>query len=82
MITKKTIIISLFAGVGITLITGLIPRRVLVGGTHYGWPMAWLVRLVLAPQYNPWKVIPVWLIVDVVLWSLVVFLLYNFILNR
>jgi hypothetical protein len=82
MIDKRTIIISLLGGVGITLITGLIPRRVLVGGTHYGWPMVWLIRQVLAPQYNPWKVLPLWLVVDVVLWGLTIFLLYYNIKNR
>lgn len=21
-----------------------------------GWPMSWLTKLVLAPQYNPWRI--------------------------
>lgn len=78
MVDTKTLLVSLFGGTGITLITGLIPRKALIGATHYGWPMAWLIRLVLAPQHNPWRVSPVWLVADVTLWGLVVYLLVSY----
>ena len=82
MLDKRTIVASLIGGIVITLISGFVPRRVLMGGTHYGWPIAWLVRLVLTPQYNPWKVLPIGLVVDIVLWGLIVFLIYYYVLDR
>ena len=82
MIDKRTVLVSILGGIAITLITGLIPKRVLAGGTHYGWPMAWLIRLVLAPHYFPWKVLPTWLVIDVILWGLLVFILYYYLRNR
>ena len=75
MVYRKTMLISLLKGTLIALITGLVPRNTLVGATHYGLPMAWLIRLVLSPQYNPWRILPVWFILDAAIWSLVVFLL-------
>ena len=44
----------------------------LLGAEHYGYPIAWLFRLILAPEYFPWHVDTVALIVDVVVWSAVV----------
>ena len=78
----KNFIISILGGVGITLITGFIPRKVLLGATHTGWPFAWLVHLVLAPEYYPWEVLFTGLAVDVILWGLVVFLLINYVKHR
>lgn len=72
MMDTKNLLISLFGGIGITLITGLLQRQTLAGATHYGWPIAWRIRLVLAPQYNPWRMSPIWFIVDAILWGLVV----------
>ena len=75
----KNLLASLFGGIGIALVTGLIPRNTLVGATHYGWPMAWRIRMVLAPQYNPWRMLPVWFIVDAALWGLAVFLIVYYV---
>jgi len=75
MDTKK-LLISLIGGTAITLITGLIPIGNLVGATNYGLPMAWRIRLVLAPQYNPWRILPVNIIIDTVLWGLIIYLIY------
>lgn len=38
----------------------------------YGYPLAWLFRLVLAPEYFPWRVDVTALLVDIVAWSVVV----------
>lgn len=42
-----------------------------MGGTHYGFPMAWLVHRVLAPEFFPWRVNWLGLVVDVFVWTVV-----------
>lgn len=72
--------LSLAGGVVLTLLTGFIPLRTLMGGTHYGFPMAWLIRRVLAPEYFPWRVSWLGLVVDLLIWTavvLVILLLYD-----
>lgn len=71
-ISSRRFGLVLAAGVGITLLTGLIPLRTLLGGTHYGIPVVWLVRRVLAPEYFPWRVNWIGFVVDVVVWTVVV----------
>ena len=70
----KTVIYSVIGGVVVTLLTGLISNTpaMLVGAMHYGYPLAWLVRLVLAPEYFPWRVNGPNLIVDLVIWIIIV----------
>ena len=70
----KTVIYSVIGGVVVTLLTGLISNTpaMLVGAMHYGYPLAWLVRLVLAPEYFPWRVNVPNLIVDLVIWIMIV----------
>jgi hypothetical protein len=63
---------SLAGGILVTAVTGLIPARTLVGAVHYGFPMAWLIRRVVAPEFFPWRVNRVGLVVDVAVWTLVV----------
>ena len=53
----------------LTLLTGLYPLRTPMGATHYGFPLAWLTRLVIAPEYFPWRVNWPELVVDLVVWS-------------
>ena len=67
-------IYSIIAGIVITLLTGFISntKATLVGATHYGYPLAWLIRRVLAPQYFPWRIEIVNLIIDIVAWTLVI----------
>jgi len=69
----KTVIYSVIGGVVVTLLTGLISNTpaMLVGAMHYGYPLAWLVRLVLAPEYFPWRVNVPNLIVDLVIWIII-----------
>ena len=54
-----------------TLLTGLVANRTLLGGEWYGYPFAWLIRRVLSPEYFPWNVEVFWLVVDTVVWALV-----------
>jgi len=70
----KIILAAILGGVIVTLLTGLISNTppMLVGATHYGYPFAWLTRLVIAPQYFPWRFNILTLIVDIVIWTLVI----------
>ena len=70
----KIVILSLIGGVAITLLTGLLSNMpaMLVGAVHYGYPVPWLFRLVLAPEYFPWRVNVVALVADVIVWAVVV----------
>jgi hypothetical protein len=55
----------------ITLLTGLVSNRTLLGGEWYGYPFAWLIRRVLSPEYFPWNVEAFWLVADTIVWALV-----------
>jgi hypothetical protein len=68
------VILSLIGGVLITVLTGLLSNMPtpLLGAKHYGYPLPWLFRLVLAPEYFPWRVDVVPLVVDLVAWTLVI----------
>ena len=67
----------------ITLLTGLVPStpEMLVGATWYGLPVAWLFRLVISPEYFPWRVSFLPLIVDVVFWA-VIFGVISFVMKK
>ncbi len=63
---------GLFSAV-VTLATGLVsstPTK-LLGAAWYGWPVTWLRKLVLAPQYNPWIIDWYSIIQDLVIWFIV-----------
>jgi hypothetical protein len=70
----KLLLFAAIAGIVITLLTGLIENtpEMLVGAVWYGYPLAWLVKMVVAPQYFPWVVRPLRLIADLVFWAVVV----------
>lgn len=73
----KILRLLLFAaagGVVVTLLTGLLENMpsMLLGAVHYGYPLAWLVRMIVAPEYFPWVVRPFRLIADIVFWAVVV----------
>ena len=63
---------SILGGVAITLLTGLTINTppMLVGAVHYGYPFAWLIRMIVTPQYFPWTVNVSNLILDLIVWSL------------
>jgi hypothetical protein len=73
MKTIKLLGFSVIAGVAVTLVTGLINTTPsgLLGASWYGWPASWLRKLVLAPQYNPWKLDKTALLIDLVVWFVV-----------
>lgn len=79
----KTPLLAIIGGVVITLLTGLISNTpyMLVGATHYGYPLAWLTRLIIAPQYFPWRVNALNLAVDVIVWTLIVYVVI-FVLSK
>jgi len=60
-------------GVVITLLSGLARNTPpgLVGASWYGYPTVWLYKLVLAPQYFPWKVNVLNLIIDIIFWAII-----------
>jgi len=73
----KLLIFAIIGGVVITLITGLINNTpgMLVGAVYYGFPFAWLQMLVIAPQYFPWHVRPLRLVLDIVVWTVIVWVI-------
>ena len=58
----------------ITLLTGLLLNvpAPLLGAEHYGYPLPWLFRLILAPEYFPWRVDLAGLLGDVAVWTMVI----------
>lgn len=69
----KYVLESAAAGAVITLATGLVnstPMQ-LLGASWYGWPVTWVRKLVLAPQYNPWVVDWYGLLIDFIFWFVV-----------
>jgi hypothetical protein len=69
----KMLVFSIIGGVVITLLTGLISNTpMLLGATHYGYPFAWLIRLILAPEYFPWRINTVNFVVDIIIWAFIV----------
>jgi hypothetical protein len=73
----KMLIVPIVAGIVLTLLTGLFENTpgMLVGATHYGYPLAWLTRLIIAPEYYPWQVNPFELIADIVIWAVIVWVI-------
>ena len=70
---KKLIAESVIGGIAITLLSYLYNGTPsIVGAVWYGFPLTWIRYLVVGPQYNPWAVDIVGLVVDVVVWSVVV----------
>ena len=72
--TTTRVLLSIFCGELITLLTGVIDNTppMLVGATHHGYPFAWLFRLVLAPEYNPWRIDLLNFVADIIVWSVIV----------
>lgn len=79
----KTLSIALACGIIVALLTGLVPSTPgrLVGASWYGLPATWLIRLVIAPQYNPWRPNYVNLVLDIVFWF-IVFAIILYAVNR
>lgn len=69
----RIVLFSIAGGALLTLVTGLFSNTppMIVGATHYGYPLPWLTRLIIAPQYFPWRVNYVNLIGDISVWSII-----------
>jgi hypothetical protein len=83
MNTTNRLVVSILGGEIITLLTGLFSNtpEMLVGAEHYGFPLAWLIRMIVAPEYNPWRIEFVNFLADVVVWS-VILLVIVFIVEK
>jgi len=83
MNTTNRLVVSILGGEIITLLTGLFSStpEMLVGAEHYGFPLAWLIRMIVAPEYNPWRIEFVNFLADVVVWS-VILLVIVFIVEK
>ena len=61
--------LAFILGIVVTFATGVFNTTPgIVGATWYGWPMSWLKRLVVAPQYNPWRLAFPGFALDVLFW--------------
>lgn len=65
-------LISIVTGLLVTTITSIIPVKTLIGGTHYGIPFPWLIKLVLAPEYSPWRINYLNFGIDILIWTVLV----------
>jgi len=70
----RILLLAITGGVIVTLLTGLISNTppLLVGAVYYGYPFAWLIRLVIAPQYFPWRLNVLNLVGDLVVWAVII----------
>jgi hypothetical protein len=69
----KSLVIAVLFGIAVTILTGLIDLTppMLLGASHYGYPFSWLTRLIIAPEYFPWRVRIPELIGDIIVWSII-----------
>jgi hypothetical protein len=70
----RDLIYSIVGGIVVTLLTAFIPNTpgMLLGAVWYGFPMEWLIRMVVAPQFFPYTVNMVNMILDVVFWAVII----------
>ena len=68
---KSAIVVSsVIIAIVLTLITGLVNTtpKGLVGAVWYGYPATWIRKLVIAPQYYPWRMDYTGMAIDLVVW--------------
>jgi len=68
-------ILSILLGLLITLASGVIPVKVMMGATQYGVPFQWLVRVVVHPSINPWRILAPYAILDILFWTIVCYVI-------
>ncbi len=78
----KKIFTSILGVIGIALISGIIENKALAGAIQYGWPMAWRILRVLAPEHSPLRIIPLWFVVDAAFWTVIVYLILRYTRNQ
>ena len=71
------LLVSVLGGEVLSLLTGLVANTpaMLVGAEHYGYPLPWLIRMVVAPWYNPWRIDFAGFFADIVVWTVILFIL-------
>ncbi len=79
---KKIMISTIIGGIAVTLVTGLIESPSMLGATNYGYPFGWLTQLIVAPVYFPWRVHPIRLVLDVIVWSVLVWLVLYVVIRK
>ena len=69
----KLILEAAIGGVVATLLTGLYNSTPqLVGATWYGFPFTWVRRQIVGPQYNPWQLDFMGLVLDLFVWFVII----------
>ena len=65
---------AILGGAGITLLTWLYNSTPtgLLGAAWYGFPFTWVKKLIIAPQYFPWRMAIPAFISDIAIWAIVV----------
>jgi len=68
------LVVSILGGETVTLLTGLFSNtpQMLLGAERYGFPLAWLIRMIVAPEYNPWRIDFLNFLADLIVWSVIV----------
>jgi len=74
MVNAKILLSSIISGVIITLLTGLISNTPpkWAGAVLYGYPLAWLIRRVVATEFSPWQVNILNLVANIIIWAAIV----------
>ena len=67
----KVLSLAVVGGIAVTLLSGLLENtpEMLVGAVWYGYPLAWLVRIIV-PGF-PYVVRPLRLFLDIVFWTVI-----------
>ncbi len=73
---SRSILKSGIIGAVLTLVSGLVNSTPgsLVGASWYGWPVTWVTKLVIAPQYFPWVVNWYGLVEDFIFWFVIAYI--------
>lgn len=74
----KMTVLALVIGVAITLVSIFMDHTPegLMGARWFGYPLAWLIEMVVGPGLNPWVVRPVRLILDIVVWTAIAWIIF------
>jgi hypothetical protein len=81
-LVRYSILVGLIGGVIITLVTGMIPNKVLLGATHYGFPLVWITRLALGPENFPWRFNILGLVGNIIFWSVISTVIFGLFRSR
>ena len=70
----KILVSAMLGGTAVALLTGMISSTppMLLGEIWYGYPLAWLFQLVIAPEYIPWRADVLSLTIDILFWTVIV----------